>query len=76
MGHSYPSDITREQFDLIKPILESARKKTRPRRIDFPWAGYKPSPLGGIIYILYKHGGEDPCLTKKDIEKVLIQLLS
>jgi transposase len=34
MTHSYPSDISREQFDKIKPILESIRKKTRPRKID------------------------------------------
>ena len=34
MSHSYPSDITRERFDLIKPILESARKKTHPRIVD------------------------------------------
>jgi len=30
----YPSDITREQFERIKPILESARRKTKPRTID------------------------------------------
>ena len=30
----YPSDITREQFEAISPILESARKVTRPRRYD------------------------------------------
>jgi len=34
MSHSYPSDITRKQFNIIKPLLESARKKTRPRHID------------------------------------------
>ena len=34
MSHSYPSDITREQFDVLKPILESARKTTRPRSVD------------------------------------------
>lgn len=34
MAHSYPSDITREQFDKIRPKLESGRKKTRPRIID------------------------------------------
>lgn len=34
MAHSYPSDITREQFDKIRPKLESGRKKTRPRTID------------------------------------------
>ena len=30
----YPSDITREQFEIIRPILESAQKKTKPRKID------------------------------------------
>lgn len=30
----YPSDITREQFEKVRQILESARKKTRPRKID------------------------------------------
>ena len=30
----YPSDITKEQFERILPMLESARKKTKPRRID------------------------------------------
>ena len=31
---SYPSDISREQFEKIKPILESTRKQTRPRKVD------------------------------------------
>lgn len=30
----YPCDISREQFEKILPLLESARKKTRPRTID------------------------------------------
>lgn len=30
----YPSDITREQFEYIRPILESARKRTNPRIYD------------------------------------------
>lgn len=30
----YPSDITREQFELIREILESARKTTKPRKHD------------------------------------------
>lgn len=34
MRNSYPSDISHEQFELIKPLLESARRKTSPRRID------------------------------------------
>ena len=34
MRQSYPSDISREQFEIIRPILESARKKTKPRTLD------------------------------------------
>lgn len=34
MRKSYPSDINREQFELIRADLESARKKTKPRKID------------------------------------------
>jgi len=30
MKKSYPSDISREQFEIIKPLLESARRKTAP----------------------------------------------
>jgi transposase len=30
----YPSDITREQFEIIKPMLESERNKTKPRKHD------------------------------------------
>ena len=36
MRKSYPSDISREQFELILPELELARKKTKPRKIDCP----------------------------------------
>jgi transposase len=32
--HNYPSDITREQFEIIRSDLESAKKKTKPRDID------------------------------------------
>ena len=31
---NYPSNISREQFSLILPILESSRKRTKPRKID------------------------------------------
>jgi len=34
MRKRYPSDITREQFKEISPLLESARKRTRPRKLD------------------------------------------
>ena len=30
----YPSDISREQFEPIRSVLESARHKTRPRQVD------------------------------------------
>jgi transposase len=32
--HNYPSDITREQYEIIRTDLENARKKTKPRTID------------------------------------------
>lgn len=34
MRRAYPSDISREQFEAIKPILEGATKKTHPRTYD------------------------------------------
>jgi len=34
MRKTYPSDITREQFEKIRPLLESAQKKTHPRTLD------------------------------------------
>ena len=34
MRKSYPSDISKEQFELILPDLESARKKPKPRKIE------------------------------------------
>ena len=34
MRKQYDSDITREQFENIRPILEGARRKTKPRTVD------------------------------------------
>ena len=34
MRKIYPSDISHAQFEAIKPLLESARRKTSPRRVD------------------------------------------
>ena len=31
MSHSYPSNISREQFARILPTLESVRRRTKPR---------------------------------------------
>jgi len=33
-NHNYPSDITKEQFEIIRADLESAKKQTKPRNID------------------------------------------
>jgi len=33
-NHNYPSDITREQFEIIRIDLEKAKKTTKPREID------------------------------------------
>lgn len=30
----YPSNITREEFEIIREDLEGARKKTKPRKVD------------------------------------------
>lgn len=30
----YPSDLTRDQFLQISPLLESVRRKTKPRTVD------------------------------------------
>jgi len=46
MRKTYQSDITREQFAKIAPLLEGARKKTRPRVIDLYDA------FCGVLYVL------------------------
>lgn len=43
---TYPSDISRDQFRLIKPVLETARKKTKPRTVDL----YEV--FCGVLYVL------------------------
>jgi transposase len=42
---TYPSDISREQFKKIAPILENARKKTKPRTYDLY------DVFNGLLYI-------------------------
>ena len=46
MSHSYPSDISREQFARILPALESARRRTRPRTVDLY------DVFCGVLYLL------------------------
>ena len=46
MRKKYPSDITREQFERIRPLLEQARKHTKPRTVDL----YEV--CCGVLYVL------------------------
>ena len=46
MSHSYPSDISREQFARILPALESARRCTKPRTVDLY------DVFCGVLYLL------------------------
>jgi transposase len=46
MSRNYPSDISLEQFKKICPILESARKKTCPRKINLY------DIFCGVLYVL------------------------
>ena len=34
MRKNYPSDISREAFEEIRPLLEGVRKQTKPRAVD------------------------------------------
>lgn len=42
----YPSDVTKEQFACIQPMLEAARKKTKPRTVDLY------DVFCGVLYVL------------------------
>ena len=42
----YPSELSREEFALILPLLESARKKTAPREV------YLYDVFNALLYVL------------------------
>jgi hypothetical protein len=46
MRKVYPSDINREQFEQIRPLLEGVRKQTKPRTVDL----YEV--FCGVLYLL------------------------
>ena len=46
MSHSYPSNISREQFARILPTLESVRRRTKPRTVDLY------DVFCGVLYLL------------------------
>jgi transposase len=57
MRESYPSDITRKQFEEIRDDLEAARKRTSPRTVDLY------DVFCGILYCL-KSGAQWRMLPK------------
>ncbi|MBG9485884.1 transposase [Bacillus thuringiensis] len=44
--HNYTSNVSREQFELIREDLENARKRTRPRTVNLYEVFY------GVLYVL------------------------
>src|SRR3989338_6668793 len=46
MRKTYPRDLTREQFAMIRPLLERVRKKTHPRTLDVY------DIFCGVLYVL------------------------
>ncbi|BAO99594.1 putative transposase [Wolbachia endosymbiont of Cimex lectularius] len=46
MQKSYPSNISQEQFEKIRPILESSKQKTKPRKLDLY------DVFCGVLYVL------------------------
>jgi transposase len=46
MRREYPSDISREQFEAVRELLENSRKRTRPRKVDLY------DVFCGILYLL------------------------
>ncbi|WP_410529794.1 IS5 family transposase [Wolbachia endosymbiont (group A) of Cydia strobilella] len=46
MQKSYPSDISRKQFEKIRTILENSRKRTKPRKVDLY------DVFCGVLYVL------------------------
>jgi hypothetical protein len=46
MRKEYPSDISRDQFEQIRPLLEGVRKPTKPRTVDLY------DVFCGVLYLL------------------------
>jgi transposase len=46
MRRTYPSDITRAHFESIRPLLDSAKKKTKPPKLDLY------DLFCGVLYVL------------------------
>jgi len=50
-GKSYPSDISREQYERIRPPLESVHKRTKPRTV------YLYEVINAVLH-LFKSGSQ------------------
>jgi len=46
MRKQYPSDISRAQYEIVRELLENARKKTKPRQVDLY------DVFCGVLYVL------------------------
>ena len=55
MSHSYPSNISREQFARILPTLESVRRRTKPRTVDLY------DVFCGVLYLLKSGAASGAC---------------
>ena len=75
--HNYPSDISREEFEIIREELEGAKKKTRPRRTDLYWR-MLPSdfPKWQLCYYYFRvwsskgENGSEPSIFEKVLKKI------
>ena len=91
MRQAYPSDITREQFDLIRHIFESARKTTCPRKYDLydifcaiqyivkegcTWRGLPHDyPKWRIVYRYFQMWGKETETGKSLFEQAMNELV-
>jgi transposase len=91
MRQSYPSDITRGQFEIMRIILESAQKMTRPREVDLyeifcailyivkegcTWRGLPHDfPRWGRAYDYFRIWGEESDSGKSYFEQALQELV-
>jgi transposase len=50
MRETYPSDISKEQFELVRELLENSRKRTKPRKVELydVFCGVRYLLRGGI----------------------------
>ena len=83
MRDVYPSDISREQFEAIRDLLEQAGKKTKPRIVDLDdvfravlyvlksgcqWRMLpRDFPKWQVVYKYFRQWGEKPCDAERSV---------